>query len=201
VPYLPIDPQDVGRTYQSIIRINSQSGKGGIAYIMDHQFGFKLPKLMHPEFGRVIQEVTDKTGDELPPDEVYRVFREEYLEKTYPYHLKECHIHMDTDGQSSTGTVVKANVGINGDSISFDSKGNGPIDAFVKGVNQHSDLKFSLQTYDEHDIDHASDSRAVAYISVKTTSGRIAFGVGMDSNISIASIKAILSALNRLSAQ
>jgi 2-isopropylmalate synthase len=201
VPYLPIDPQDVGRTYQSIIRINSQSGKGGVAYIMDHQFGFKLPKSMHPEFGRVIQQVTDKTGDELPSDEIYMVFEAEYLKKTYPFHLKECHIHMDADEGNSTGTVVKATVGINGDSITFDSKGNGPIDAFVKGLNQHSELKFSLQTYDEHDIDHASDSRAVAYISVKTTSGRSAFGVGMDPNISMASIKAILSALNRLSAQ
>jgi 2-isopropylmalate synthase len=201
VPYLPIDPQDVGRTYQSIIRINSQSGKGGVAYIMDHQFGFKLPKSMHPEFGRVIQLVTDQTGDELPSDEIYAVFEKEYLKKSYPFHLKECHIHMDADGDNSDGTVVKATVGINGDSITFDSKGNGPIDAFVKGLNQHSHLKFSLQTYDEHDIDHASDSRAVAYISVRTTSGRSAFGVGMDPNISVASIKAILSALNRLSAQ
>ena len=168
---------------------------------MDHQFGFKLPKSMHPEFGNIIQQVTDQTGDELQPDDIYNVFESEYLKKVYPYHLKECHIHMDVDEGSSAGTIVKAKVGINGDSIGFDSKGNGPIDAFVKGINQHSDLKFSLQTYDEHDIDHASDSRAVAYISVKTTSGRSAFGVGMDPNISMASIRAILSALNRLSAQ
>ncbi len=201
VPYLPIDPQDVVRTYQSIIRINSQSGKGGVAYIMDHQFGFKLPKSMHPEFGSVIQQVTDQTGDELQADDIYNVFQSEYLKKVYPYHLKECQIHMDASESGSTGTIVKAKVGINGDSISFESKGNGPINAFVKGINQHSDLKFSLQTYDEHDIDHASDSRAVAYISIKTTSGRSAFGVGMDPNISMASIKAILSALNRLSAQ
>jgi 2-isopropylmalate synthase len=201
VPYLPIDPQDVGRTYQSIIRINSQSGKGGVAYIMDREFGFKLPKLMHTEFGRVIQQVTDRTGDELPPDEIYKVFEAEYLKKSYPYHLKECHIHMDADEQSASDTLIKATVGINGNSITFESKGNGPIDAFVKGLNQHSDLRFSLETYDEHDIDHASDSRAVAYISVKTTSGRTAFGVGMDPNISLASIKSILSALNRLASQ
>jgi 2-isopropylmalate synthase len=200
VPYLAIDPQDVGRTYEMIVRINSQSGKGGVAYIMDREFGFKLPKLMHPEFGAIIQRVTDETGDELTPQQVLEVFKREYLERTYPYRLRECHIHMDTDEQSASDTIVQATVGMNGETVTFEGKGNGPIDAFVKGLNQHSDLRFSLETYDEHDIDHGSDSRAVAYISVKTTSGRTTFGVGLDPNISVASIKAILSALNRLSA-
>jgi 2-isopropylmalate synthase len=198
VPYLPIDPQDVGRTYQSIIRINSQSGKGGVAYVMQHQFGFKLPKAMHPEFGKVIQTLTDQSGSELSPQEIYEAFEREYLKRDHPYSLRECHIHMDASTENQAGTLVKATVGVNGTVISFDGKGNGPIDAFVKGLNQHSDLRFSLETYDEHDIDHRSDSRAVSYISLKTKAGRIAFGVGIDDNISLASIKAILSALNRL---
>jgi 2-isopropylmalate synthase len=153
---------------------------------------------MHPEFGRIIQQVTDQTGNELPPQDIHKVFEQEYLDRTYPYHLQECHIHMETRKEGDSGTLVKAVVGIDGDVITFEGRGNGPIDAFVKGLNQHSDLNFSLQSYSEHDIDHRSDSRAVAYISIKKESGRIAYGVGIDANISVASIKAILSALNRL---
>ena len=198
VPYLPIDPQDVGRTYESIIRINSQSGKGGVAYIMEREFGFKLPKLMHPEFGKVVQTITDKTGDELPSQEIWDAFEREFLKRTYPYHLRECHIHMDSSEGEPPATLVKAVVGINGNEITIDSRGNGPIDAFVKGLNEYSELDIKLESYSEHDIDHGSDSRAAAYINIRKRSGRSAFGVGVDSNISIASIKAILSALNRL---
>ncbi|MBD3306688.1 2-isopropylmalate synthase [candidate division KSB3 bacterium] len=200
VPYLAIDPQDVGRTYQSIIRINSQSGKGGVAYIMEREFGFKLPKSMHPEFGRLIQHLTDQSGDELPPQEIWKCFDQEYLQRSHPYQLRECHIHMDATDNDAEGTLVNAVVGLNGDEIAFEAKGNGPIDAFVKGLNHHANLQFTLQSYSEHDIDHRSDSRAVAYISIKKQSGRSGFGVGIDSNISVASIKAILSALNRLAA-
>jgi len=201
VPYLAIDPQDVGRTYEKIVRINSQSGKGGVAYIMEQEFGFKLPKAMHPEFGRVIQAVTDETGDELPPQEIWKVFEQEYLKRTYPYELKECHIHMDTDEEDlpvEQKTKVRAVVAANGSKIAFDGVGNGPIDAFVKGLNQNTDIDFMLQSYNEHDIDHRSDSRAVAYIGVVKNTGQSAFGIGVDSNISIASMKAILGALNRL---
>jgi len=200
VPYLLIDPQDVGRTYEKIIRINSQSGKGGVAYIMEREFGYKLPKVMHPEFGAIIQRVTDETGQEMTPPDILRVFEREYLQRTTPYRLRECHIQMDTDEQASSETVVKVSLKMNGQEITFDGKGNGPIDAFVKGLTQHSELRFSLESYNEHDIDHGSDSRAVAYIGIKTTAGRIAFGVGIDPNISVASFKAILSALNRLEA-
>lgn len=198
VPYLPIDPQDVGRSYEKIIRINSQSGKGGVAYIMEREFGFRLPKIMHPEFGAIIQQVTDQTGSELSPEEIKQVFDREYLQRTSPYRLKECHIAVDTGEGTASETIVKADIGVNGHDITFESKGNGPIDAFVKGINQHSELRFSLESYNEHDIEHGSDARAVCYISLKTTAGRIAFGVGLDPNISLASIKAILSALNRL---
>ena len=200
VPYLPIDPQDVGRTYQSIIRINSQSGKGGVAYIMEREFGFKMPKSMHPEFGRVIQHITDETGEELPPQRIWEIFEQEYLKKTYPYHVKECHIAVDATEEAASATTVKAVIAVDGSDIRFESKGNGPIDAFMRGFNERSGVNFALQSYSEHDIDHGSDSRAAAYISIKNDAGRTAFGVGVDANINIASIKAILSALNRLAA-
>ncbi|PIE35739.1 2-isopropylmalate synthase [candidate division KSB3 bacterium] len=201
VPYLPIDPQDVGRTYQSIIRINSQSGKGGVAYIMEHEFGFKMPKAMHPEFGRIIQEVTEQTGDELPPHEIYKVFEQEYLSRTYPYHLRECHIVVEAGADELSDTLVKSVVGVNGDAIKFEGKGNGPIDAFVRGLREQTNVDFTLESYSEHAIDHHSDSRAAAYISLKTGTGRLAFGIGIDANISLASIRAILSALNRLAVE
>ena len=202
VPYLPLDPQDVGRTYEQIVRINSQSGKGGVAFIMEQEFGFKLPKAMHPEFGRVIQAVTDQTGKELLPQEILAQFEREYLTRSYPYALRECHIQTDDDETAAGGqkTIVKAVVGVDGREIKFEDGGNGPIDAFVKGLNQHVELHFALQSYQEHDLEHRSDSRAVAYISLQEKAGRTAFGVGIDANISIASIKAILSALNRLAA-
>ncbi len=201
VPYLPIDPQDVGRTYEKIIRINSQSGKGGIAYIMEQEFGFKLPKAMHPEFGRVIQRVTDKTGDELSPQEVWETFEQEYLNRHYPYQLRKCHIHMNANGHGKSGTQIKVVVGIDGREIAFEGSGNGPIDAFVKGLNQHTEFEFVLQNYAEHAIDQGSASKAAAYISIKKKTGRSAFGVGIDSNISVASMKAVLNALNRLESQ
>lgn len=204
VPYLPIDPQDVGRNYEKIVRINSQSGKGGVAYVMEQEFGFKLPKAMHPEFGRVIQAVTDKTGDELSPQEIWEHFEKEYLTRHYPYALRECHIHLDDDEKDATAkreTQIRAIVGVNGSEIVFESIGNGPIDAFVKGLNQHSDLSFRLTNYAEHAIELGSDARAAAYICVEKEPGVSAFGAGVDSNISIASIKAVLSALNRLAVE
>jgi len=143
--------------------------------------------------------VTDKTGDELSPQEIWETFEQEYLNRHYPYQLRECHIHTDENGQRHTGTHIKVVVGINSSEITFEGNGNGPIDASVKGLNQHTNLDFALQSYNEHDIDHRSDSRAAAYISIKKKqSGRSAFGVGIDSNISVASMRAILCALNRL---
>jgi 2-isopropylmalate synthase len=201
VPYLPIDPQDVGRSYEKIVRINSQSGKGGVAYVMEQEFGFKLPKAMHPEFGRVIQAVTDQTGKELSPQEIWEQFEQTYLTRCYPYALRECHIQTDDREKGAVGeqrTTVKAVVGINGNEIVFEGVGNGPIDAFVKGFKQQAQIDFTFDTYDEHAIGVGSDSKAVAYVSIEKKHGKAFFGAGIDPNISIASIKAVLSALNRL---
>jgi 2-isopropylmalate synthase len=201
VPYLPIDPKDVGRTYEKIVRINSQSGKGGVAYIMEQSFGFKLPKAMHPEFGRVIQAITDRTGKELSPKELLSSFEKEYLTRSYPYHLRECHIRSDENEKDATDgykTTVSAVVGVDGSEIKFECAGNGPIDAFVKGFKRGARMDFALDTYDEHAIGIGSDSKAVAYVSIEKESGNRCFGAGVDANISVASIKAVLSALNRL---
>ncbi|MDP8237264.1 MAG: 2-isopropylmalate synthase [Candidatus Erginobacter occultus] len=195
VPYLPIDPADIGRSYERIIRINSQSGKGGIGYVMEAEFGFRLPKELRVEFSRLIQEVTDRTGRELTPEELRKNFRREYLDRTTPYSLKKCRFSGDEDGR----TEVAAEIEVRGRDICFKASGNGPIDAFVRGLGEAAGLVFTVASYSEHDIDHSgSAAAAAAYISLKDESGRTAFGVGVDTNISLASIKAILSALNRL---
>lgn len=200
VPYLPIDPQDVGRTYESIIRINSQSGKGGIAYVMEAEFGMIIPKWMQPDLGRVVQVVADTTGRELAADEIIACFMKEYVQKSAPYRLEKCHIDMDDDEVSPgkiNRAVVKATVCMNGKDVSFSAEGNGPIDAFVKGMQESAGMKFSLTQYAEHAMAQGADSNAVAYVGMKHADGRESCGVGIDTNIGIASIKAVLSCLNR----
>lgn len=195
VPYLPIDPEDIGRSYERIIRINSQSGKGGIGYVMESEFGFRLPKDLQVEFSRRIQEVTDRTGRELTPSELRENFRREYLDRAEPYSLKKCRFAGDEGGRTSAAAEIE----VRGREISFSSRGNGPIDAFVRGMREAGGLDFTVVSYSEHDIDHSgSAAAAAAYISLKDGAGRTAFGVGVDTNISLASIKAILSALNRM---
>lgn len=202
VPYLPINPKDVGRTYQSIIRINSQSGKGGVAYIMAHDYGYNLPKKMHPEFGKIIQRVTEKLGSEISSRTVWEIFQNEYLKTKSPFNLKHIKISMDADSTHSGSeglTTVEGIIQYKGEDISLSMKGNGPIDAFIKGLNKVIQTPVTLTSYNEHDIDGGSDSQAVSYISLKDKDGKIFYGVGKDSNISMASIKAVVSALNRLS--
>ncbi len=204
VPYLPINPEDVGRTYQSIIRINSQSGKGGVAYIMANDYGYNLPKKMHPEFGKIIQKVTEKLGSEISSRKIWELFQAEYLNRKSPYELKHVKILMDADS-AHTGseglTTVEGLLKFNGKDMDFSMSGNGPIDAFLKGINGIIPDPVVLTSYSEHDIAGGSDSTAVSYISLEDTSGRVCYGVGTDSNISMASIKAVVSAMNRLAAE
>jgi 2-isopropylmalate synthase len=202
VPYLPINPNDVGRSYQSIIRINSQSGKGGIAYLMDSEFGYKLPKAMQVEFSRVIQSVTEESGSEISSRAIWESFNSEYLEIKTPYELKHIKISMDSDSDHAASqevTLVSGLLNFKGKDIEFSSEGNGPIDAFIKGLNSTLSEQVKLKSYDEHNIDGGSDSAAVSYISLRKDQGSVRYGVGRDSNISMASIKAVVSALNRLS--
>lgn len=198
IPYLPIDPSDIGREYEPIIRINSQSGKGGAAYILQTVFGYNLPKAMHPEFGALVKAACDKTGTELAPDIIHDLFKTEYLELEQPFALKSYHFSSVADDSGSTAIHLKGILRYQDGTIVLDSSGNGPIDAFFKAIKNtaiHADYQFL--SYDEQAIGTGSDAKALAYIQIKTPSNNTAFGCGMDADISIASMKAILSAINR----
>ncbi len=203
VPYLPIDPQDVGRTYESIIRINSQSGKGGVAYIMDHEFGFKLPKDMHPGFGRVIQEVSDAFGDELTPEMIFHTFEKEYLLNTNGYGLKSFNVvkrHFDRDEENSVAEI-EAVVVVKGVETTIGATGNGPLDAFCSALRDGLGLQFALHSYHEHALARGSSSKAVSYIEILDHDEESWWGAGVDTDIIVASIKSLLSALNRSAAK
>ncbi|NOZ68612.1 MAG: 2-isopropylmalate synthase [Deferribacteres bacterium] len=200
VPYLPIDPSDVGRSYESVIRINSQSGKGGVAYVMEKDYGFRLPKGMQPEFGGIIQSISDRTGEEVMPEMILEAFEREYLQIKTPFELKSRHIQEGPEGESGSTpfrTCIKAVISINGTEKEISGTGNGPIDAFCNALKNEVGINFRLLSYHEHALDTGSDSRAVAYIQIEDMDGWIYWGAGIDTNIGIASINALLSALNR----
>ena len=199
VPYLPIDPRDVGRSYESIIRINSQSGKGGVAWIMDREFGFKMPKEMHPEFGKVIQKVTDREGRELQMAEIWTAFKEEYLSVTQPYGLVSFNVrkqHVDSD-EAGSSADVEAVINVSGEMKTVTASGNGPLDAFCGALKAGLGCDFTLCGYHEHALTKGSSSKAVAYIETEYPDGRRFWGAGVDTDILVASIKATLSSLNR----
>ena len=198
IPYLPIDPADVGREYEPVIRINSQSGKGGAAFIMDHNFGYHLPKLMHPEFGQVVQLECDRTGKELTPDEVLGLFQREFLNISEPYALSRAKFYEEAiAGSSANVTHFSGVLSVRGSFVPLESRGNGPIDAFFNALGQAGIEGYSFISYNEHAIGKGSDSQAVAYIQLRAPGGRRIFGVGTEHNINFASVKGILSAINR----
>jgi 2-isopropylmalate synthase len=194
VPYLPIDPNDLGRTYEAIIRINSQSGKGGVAYILEHNFGYTLPKKMHAELGPIVQRVADMRNEELIPEKIYDIFRKEYLELTGPFELLGFK-HSPTDGVNKT---IECDIRFTyqGKEYNLNDHGNGPIDACKKAIIQTGIVDFSIQSYHEHSLGAGSDAQAVSYIEINEA-GVNYFGAGIDGNIEIASIRALFSALNR----
>lgn len=200
VPYLPIDPLDVGREYEAIIRINSQSGKGGVAYIMESEFGFKMPKSMHPEFGTIVQVETDKTGDELKPESIYELFKKEYLDIDAPLRLKNYEIEEKQSLEDEAGIVIiKALISYNGEgNQEIEGQGNGPIDAFSNALKHLNIIpNYKLSDYAEHALDSGSDAKAATYIQLKTEGGETCFGVGVSSNTTKASLKALVCAINR----
>jgi|LauGreDrversion4_2_1035121.scaffolds.fasta_scaffold14146_3 2-isopropylmalate synthase len=192
VLYIPIDPADIGRSYRAIIRINAQSGKGGVAYILEQEFGYSLPKAMHREIGRLINEVADTRGTELTPADVHEIFRQEYLERRAPVALQ----HFKTTERDSEVTCVVA-LAIDGVARELTGQGNGPIDAFTRALAATALPRFEVLSYVEHSLGKGSEARAVSYIQIKTDRGQTLFGAGIDTNIELASIKAIVSALNR----
>ena len=198
IPYLPIDPADVGREYEPIIRINSQSGKGGAAFIMDHNYGYHMPKAMHPEFGAVVQAECDKTGRELTANEVYELFHREFLNISEPYALSRAKFYEEAiAGSAANVTHFSGVLSVRGQFIQLESRGNGPIDAFFNALGQAGIEGYSFISYSEHAISMGSDSQAVAYIELRVPGGRRIFGVGTEHNINFASVRGILSAINR----
>ncbi len=197
VPYLPIDPADVGREYEPIIRINSQSGKGGAAFIMQQNFGFELPKAMHPEFGAVVKTACDAAGCELKPDEIYNIFRNEYLDVSYPYNLKQYKLHEENDTSGETLVHFEGVIRFKHEDHAIEGAGNGPISAFFHALKTIGIPDYQFVTYRENAISTGADSKAVSYIHLTAPSGMPAFGVGIDNNISLASIKGIICAINR----
>jgi 2-isopropylmalate synthase len=200
VPYLPIDPGDVGRTYQSIIRINSQSGKGGVAYVLGRDFGYELPRKMYPEMGSLIQEISDRTGEEVTATMIRETFEEEYLHRKSPYDLAGCRIETSpSPSKEGSRTRITALIAKGGEEKELSGEGNGPIDAFCSALKGEEGLDFTLLSYHEHALDRGSGSRAVCYIELEGEGGETRFGAGIDTSISLASFRAVLSALNRFS--
>lgn len=199
VPYLPIDPADIGREYEPIVRINSQSGKGGVAFVMDTYFGFKLPKGMHKEFAQVIQKISEKQG-EVSPDQVMDSFRSMYLDMKEPVHFRKLRIDdLSEETESQFDTKVTVVYTLNGMEKILEAVGNGPIDAVQRGLQEQLGIRIKVLDYEEHALQGGSNAQAAAYIHMlDVESGRVTYGVGVSSNITRASMRAIFSAINRL---
>ena len=198
VPYLPIDPADIGRTYEPIVRINSQSGKGGVAFIMETYFGFKLPKSMHKEFADVIQKISEKQG-EVSPEQIMQEFKTCYLQRKQPIHFMRCRMEEVSVANENFDTIVDVTYEDHGVENQFKGSGNGPIDAVQHGLESVLGHKIKVLDYSEHALSGGSNAQAAAYIQiVDIETGKATFGVGISSNITRASIRALFSAVNRL---
>ena len=197
IPYLPIDPADVGREYEPIIRINSQSGKGGAAFVMQQSFGYDLPKAMHPEFGRIVQCETERVGTELQPQRIFELFRENYIDATAPYQLLRHSFEEATDERGVSRVRFTGTLRHTDTTFEVSGTGNGPIDAFFNAIHGQKMDRFTFVDYKEHAVSNGSDSMAVAYIQLRDEAGRDVYGVGVDHNINLAPLRGILSAINR----
>ncbi|MGB0374391.1 MAG: 2-isopropylmalate synthase [Opitutales bacterium] len=195
VPYLLIDPNDIGRNYEAIIRINSQSGKGGVAYILNHDYGLDLPKAMHPEVGDAINSVADKASRELSTEEIYHQFKESFVNLEAPLKL----LSIDrTFNDADDSLILKAEIEKAGEQYSIQGTGNGPISAFVNALDENGWKDFTLNDYRQHSIGSGSKTEAAAYVQIIGSQGTQVYGCGIDPNIEKAGLKALLSAYNRL---
>ena len=192
VPYLPIDPMDVGRTYDSdVIRINSQSGKGGISYILKQNFSISMPVAMREEVGYAVKQVSDEEHKELSPQWVYEIFEENYVNRMPYFTVGECHF------KQNDGIMAEASINFGGKTTVVDANGNGRLDAVSNTLKQFFDISYELSTYEEHALSHGSSSKAIAYVGI-TCDGKNYWGVGMDEDIIKASISALVVAVNKL---
>jgi len=192
VPYLTIDPTDIGREYREVIRVNSQSGKGGVAYLLESQFGIELPKEMQREFGPIANEAVDKLGREVTAAELKQMFWREYIERVTPWQLKRF------ETESKNGIVrCRAKLLRRGKLVAISGEGNGPLAALVHGFGKIGGPRFEITAYSEHALSSGEEAAAIAYIQIKHANGLSRWGAGVDTNIELASVRAVLSALNR----
>jgi 2-isopropylmalate synthase len=192
VPYLPLDPQDIGRSYQEIIRVNSQSGKGGVAYLLERDYGVRLPRRLQIEFSRVIQKIGDETGREIRPAEIWAAFQTEYLEQRGPLRCIQY-----AESSSAGAVTIAATVGNGQAEQSITGTGNGPIDAFVSALNTAFGLAARVVDYQEQSISEGASGTAMAFIEMQFGATEAVFGAGVNPNIVAASLDAILCAVNR----
>ncbi|MEO8170264.1 MAG: alpha-isopropylmalate synthase regulatory domain-containing protein, partial [Oxalobacteraceae bacterium] len=191
VPYLPIDPADLGRSYDAVIRVNSQSGKGGMAYLLEQEYGLSLPRRLQIEFSRAVQATTDRTGGEVAAQDIYAIFQREYLAHTAPY-AYQAH-RMEENSTRVESVQIEIDISQDGVAATLAGGGNGPIDAFVNALGRN----IQLMDYHEHAIGSGANAQAVCYVELRLDNGPTLFGVGIDGNIVTASFKAVLSAANR----
>ncbi len=197
VPYLPIDPSDIGRKYEPVVRINSQSGKGGVAFVMDTVYGYRLPKKMQREFADVVQYISEQEGGEVKPEKIMSAFKKEYIGLKEPFEL----IFVDIDDNTQDDdTQVAVDFKYNGETFHSEAEGNGPIDAVKTAIRQCvPQVDFTVEDYSEHSLGKGAHAKAAAYIEMEDArNGNRTFGVGLSSNITRASIRGMFSALNRL---
>lgn len=192
VPYLPIDPKHTGRTYEAIIRVNSQSGKGGVAYLLSAEHGLDLPRAMQVEFSKHVQELTETSGTEISPAQIWDVFTTTYLPENPKIQLLSSEVSADNHN-----TRIFAQVVVNGQHVTLKGEGNGPIDALMAGLRNEMDVHFSVRDYHEHALTSGSEASAVAYVEAQGDDGTTWWGVGMSSSILDASLEAVISAANR----
>ena len=196
VPYLPIDPKDVGRSYEAIIRINSQSGKGGIAYVMQADYGLNLPRNLQIEFSQDIQRITDAEGKEVPSKRIYERFLSVYVDQPKG-RLKFVDHHTFPDPDTKGRRIVEATITDQGKEITISGRGTGPIDGFVDALSRHIGVPLSVLDYSEHSMQRGSNAAAISYVEVEYPQGRL-FGAGINTNIVTSSLEAVVSAANRI---
>ena len=198
VPYLPIDPSDVGRSYEAVIRINSQSGKGGVAYLLEKDHGLSMPRRLQIEFSQVIQKIADESGKEISPSDIWDNFQETYLNSSGRYEFIEHHINSSSNKDGTQSDEITIDLKHNSDVVTIEGCGNGPIDAMIDAIKKSFNLEIKISDYHQHAISSGSDAKAVAY-SELILANKSVWGVGMHQNTVIAGLLSVISGLNRLS--
>jgi 2-isopropylmalate synthase len=193
VPYLPVDPADLGRSYEPVIRVNSQSGKGGVSYLLERDHGLVLPRRLQIEFARAVQEITDESGEELTSKQLWDAFRAEYLDHTERWALLE-----ERSTPEPGGVRIAVRVKLDGRERRLEGRGNGPIAALADALSRDLGVDLRVIDYHEHALGEGADARAVAYVEVRGRDGEARFGVGMDPNLETASLRALLGAASRV---